>query len=402
MTIDTTNHESTGLSRRRLLTRASVAGIAAPAAYMAGSAFLPQIARAQDGTPAAQGGTPVASPDVLASRPDFGGLDVAPDMQAVLDTYAQINPISIPSQEPFNARQLPLAGAAVQQLLAEQGAPGIELVGSVTHTLVPGGDGNIVARVYTPEGSGPFPIIVYVHGGGWVIAGLDAYDASCRALTSAANAVVVSLAYRLAPEHPFPAPVDDVYMATQFIMSNPVGFGGEAGGPVAIAGESAGGNMATVTCLRARDEGGRMPVHQLLVYPVTTFMPEGEAAESVQEQANAAPLNQALLEWFGMYYLPDMSAGSDPYASPLMADDLSGLPPATVILAELDPLRSQGVVYAEMLEAAGVDVTATIYEGVTHEFFGMGAVVEAAQTAVAEAAARLQAAFASGTATPTA
>ncbi|MDQ3695387.1 MAG: alpha/beta hydrolase [Chloroflexota bacterium] len=376
-------------SRRNLL----AGGTALAAGGLLSVAGLPGLgarpARAQDGTPA-PGGTPEPLPSAVP---------IDPQMQEVLDELAALTAIPIESQNPFNARQLPLPADAVVSLLSKRGEPAQELVGGVTHELVSTPNGDLVTRVYTPEGEGPFPILVYFHGGGWVIANLNTYDSSCRALCNAAQAVVVSVAYRQAPENPFPAAADDAYFAFQAIAQTAPLFGGDAD-RVAVAGESAGGNLATVTSMIARDQGGIMPVHQLLVYPVTTFLPEGEAAESIVEHATAQPLGRPLLEWFGEFYIPSEADRQNPYASPLLADDLSGLPPATVILAEIDPLRSQGELYAAALEAAGVDVELTTYQGVTHEFFGMGAVVDIANDAVMQAAGRLQAAF-SDTGTPT-
>jgi len=285
--------------------------------------------------------------------------------------------------------ELPSFRSAYEAVLAERGETAIEAVANVSHTVIPGPVEGLVARVYTPEGQGPFPVVVYFHGGGFVIANLDTYDGSCRALCNAAEAVVVSVAYRLAPEAPFPAAVDDAFAATQYVIANTAEFGGEPG-VVAVAGESAGGNLAAAVCLLSRDQGVPLPVHQLLVYPITTYAPEGEAAESIATFGQAAPLNAALLPWFQQFYQPDPTTVT---ASPLAAADLSGLPPATLVAAEIDVLQSQGRVYADALEAAGVDVEYTLYEGVTHEFFGLTMVVDKADQAVQAAAERLRASF---------
>jgi acetyl esterase len=341
-----------------------------------------------------------------AARVDpFGGLALAQEapptamaqpndqMQEVLDALAALNPsIPIESQPPFNARQLPLPADAVLGILSQRGEPAQEQVGRVEHRLIPTPNGDLVARVYTPEGDGPFPVLVYFHGGGWVIANLNTYDSSCRALANAASCVVVSVAYRQAPENPFPAAADDAYYSFQYVAANTGEFRGDPS-QVAVGGESAGGNLSTVTCLLARNQGGIMPVHQLLVYPVTTFLPEGLGAQTIQQHATAQPLGAGLLQYFGDLYVPSQEDRQSPFASPLLAADLSGLPPATIIAAEIDPLVGQGQQYAEALEEAGADVTYTLYEGVTHEFFGMGAVVDTAMDAVSEAASRLSEAF---------
>ncbi len=342
----------------------------------------------------AQGATPEATPE--ASPVIGGGAD--PQMQEVLDALVAFGAPPLSNVSPFAGRNLPSFRDAVQSVLAERGETIIEPVGGIEHILIPSLDGEteLVARIYHPEGAGSdlLPVMVYFHGGGFVIANLNTYDASCRALANATGTIVASIAYRLAPENPFPTAVDDAYAATQFFMG---GAGVVGGDPerVIVAGESAGGNLATVVCLRARDEGGMMPLHQVLVYPVTTFAPEGESLESIQEYANAIPLGAADLEWFGMHYLADPSDATNPYASPLLATDLSGIPPVTMIQAEIDPLQSQGTAYADALEAAGVTVSRTLYEGVTHEFFGMTTVVDKAAEAVAQVASEVNAALGS-------
>ncbi|MEJ7838713.1 MAG: alpha/beta hydrolase [Thermomicrobiales bacterium] len=337
----------------------------------------------------AQDATPGASPEA-------GGVAVDPQMQEVLDALASFQAPPIEDVTPDIARNLPSVANAVAQIVAEKGLPSQEAVGSIEHVLIPAPEGHeIVARVYTPATAStePMPVLVYFHGGGFVIANLDTYDSSCRALSNAAGAIVASIAYRQAPEFPFPAAVDDAYTATQFFISGAGGFGGDPE-KVVVVGESAGGNLATVVSLRARDAGATMPAHQVLIYPLVTFAPAGEAAASVEQFADAKPLNAPMLEWFGSYYSPDMAAVDSPDGSPLDVADLAGLPPATVILAEIDPLLSQGQLYADALEAAGVTVTSSVYTGVTHEFFGTGAVVDKAVEAVTEVADAITAAFA--------
>lgn len=366
---------------------------------MASSAAVAAVSAASPAVHAFVQATPTPDP---VSTPSMVPAEVDPQMQEVLDALVAFNAPPVETVDPFVARNLPTFRDAYVAVLANRGEPAIEPVGGIDHTLVPGLDGNdILVRLYYPmdAGSDLLPVTVYFHGGGFVIANLNTYDASCRALANASGSIVASVAYRLAPENPFPAAVDDAYAATQFFLSSAGQFGGDPA-RVAVAGESAGGNLATVVSLRARDEGAPMPVHQLLVYPVTTFAPEGEAAESIEAFANAMPLNSAMLEWFGSYYLPDPTLASNPYVSPLAATDLSGIPPVTLIQAEIDPLQSQGTVYGDMLEAAGVTVSRHFYEGVTHEFFGMGMVVDKAADAVMQSATELQASFDSVEATP--
>jgi len=315
----------------------------------------------------------------------------APDVQmkAVLDQLAAFKAPPIEQLSPENARNNPTATDAVVAVLAKQGRPAVEMVGDISHQLIPGPGGDLLARIYRPPGPGPFPVLVYFHGGGWVIANLDTYDSSCRALTKAANCMVVSVAYRLAPEHKFPAAAEDAYAATQWVMTNAAQLKGDPR-RVAVGGESAGGNLAAVTCLMARDRKGKMPVHQMLIYPVTNY---AFNTPSYQENANAKPLNKAAMQWFWGHYLNNPADGNNPYASPLRAESLRGLPPATLITADIDPLRSDGQAYAQRLREAGVAVRATNYTGVTHEFFGMGSVVNKAKQAVSEAASGLRSGF---------
>lgn len=362
--------------------RTVVAGAAVAGGGLVASRFAPG-ASAQDATPDPDG-TPLPQ----------DGVRVDPQMQLIIDKLRSYDAPPVQNVEPFIARNLPTAATATADVLADQGLPSVEAVGDIDHILIPGPAGDIVARVYTPidAGDGPLPVAVYYHGGGFVIATLDTYDASCRAVANAAGCLVVSVAYRQAPEAPYPAAIDDSYAAFQYLAENAGTINGDPD-RVAIIGESAGGNIATVVSLLARDQGGIAPIHQVLVYPVATFAPEGDQTQSIEQFVDAVPLNSPMLEWFGSYYLPDPSvATTDPYVSPAIAD-LTGLPPATVILAEIDPLFSQGEIYAQQLTDAGVETTVTTYEGVTHEFFGTGAVVDKAAEAVAEAAAALRAAF---------
>jgi acetyl esterase len=316
-------------------------------------------------------------------------------MQDVLDQLVRLDVLPANTVTPEQARELPTPADAVMGVLAHQmskrvlslAMPVPMPVGKIEHRLIPSPQGNVLVRVYTPEGTGPFPVLVYFHGGGWVIANLDAYDASCRSLTNQAHCIVVSVAYRKAPEYKYPAAVQDAYAATQWVMANAALLNGDTS-HVAIAGESAGGNLAAAVALMARDQGALLPIHQLLVYPVTNYAFD---TPSYIENVNAKPLSRDMMIWFWNNYLSDASDGLNPYASPLRAADLSGLPPATIIGAEIDPLRSEGHAYAQRLQETGVPVSYTCYEGVTHEFFGMGAVVPKAKQAMSEAVERLQA-----------
>ncbi len=303
------------------------------------------------------------------------------DMQSVIDQFAKFDAPPLETLTPENARNNPTLKNAVEEMAAESATvrtmnvamPTLpEPVGKISHVLIPGSKGGeILARVYTPKGDGPFPVIVYFHGGGWVIANLDVYEPSCRALCNAAESVIVSVAYRQAPEHKYPAAAEDAYAAMQWAIGNAGSLNGDPN-CVAVAGESAGGNLATGSCLMARDNGGQMPVAQLLVYPVTDA---GMNTASQRESVNTKPLNSAMMKWFWNNYLENASQGKEPYASPMMAQSLQGLPPAIVITAENDPLRDEGEAYAKRLADEGVSVDFKRFDGVTHEFFGLAGAV---------------------------
>lgn len=323
----------------------------------------------------------------FAARLQTVGAASAPDMQmqAVLDALAAFNAPELPMLTPEQARNAPSFKDALLAVQAQRGVAPVEPVAKVSHLLIPNGGDGLLARVYTPTGTGPFPVLVYFHGGGWVIADLDTYDGSCRGLANMAQCIVVSVAYRLAPEHPFPAAPIDAVASTQWVQQNAASFGGDPT-RVAVGGESAGGNLAAVTALAIRNAGGTMPVHQLLVYPVVGFSLD---APSFTKNANAKPLSTAAIQWFGKYYQPDPSSF---LASPV-TQDLSGLPPATIINADIDPLRDGGPMYAMRLQQAGVAVTQKTFMGVTHEFFGMGSVVDTAKQAMQMAAMGLRTSF---------
>ncbi len=312
-----------------------------------------------------------------------------PQMQAVLTSLAALRGKPIEKLTPAEARLQPTPADAVKALLKKQGksnAP--EPVGKVENTTIPGPGGDVPVRVYTPSGSGPFPVIVYLHGGGWVIATNDTYDATPRALVNKTNAVVVSVEYRKAPEHKFPAAHEDCYAVLQYVMQNAEKMGGDPK-RVAVVGESAGGNMASAICLMAKQRNGRMPIYQGLVYPVASGSLNWP---SVRENANAKPLNKAMLVWFFKYTLASPSDAKSPLLD-LVNADVSGLPPATVVTAQIDPLRSEGQAYAKRLKDAGIETRYMNYDGVTHEFFGMSAAVDKANAAQQFLADGLKTAF---------
>jgi len=298
-----------------------------------------------------------------------------PHMQKVLDAMASLKPKPIETLSPEEARKQPSAADAVKKVLSDAGQSTAPEPGVTMKTqTVQGKGGSFPVHIFTPEGNGPFPVIVYYHGGGFVIADTKVYEASVRALAKGAKAIVVSADYRLAPEHTFPTQPEDAFAAYKWAIANAKQFNGDPT-RVAVAGESAGGNLATVVSMMARDQQAQLPLHQLLVYPVVD---NDMNNASYKKNANAKPLNKAMMGWFFKHYGADPKS---PYALPLKATSLKGLPPATVITAEIDPLMTEGKAYADRLKKEGVAVNYRHYTGVTHEFFGMGAVVPKAKEA---------------------
>ncbi len=317
-----------------------------------------------------------------------------PQMKAVLDKLAELKGKPIPGLSPDDAREQPTPADAVKLVMKDRGKEGPEKVAKVDNIDIKLSTGNVKGRVYKPEGDGPFPVILYIHGGGWVIADLDTYDATPRALCNAVNALVISAHYRQAPEHKFPAAHNDVFGAYQWTLENAGKWGGNSK-EVAVVGESAGGNMATSLCIMAQAKGMQMPVHQVLVYPVASTAMD---TESYRQNADAKPLNAAMMKWFFDHTLSKEEDRKNHQINLLEAKTLKGLPPATIITAGIDPLRSEGEALAEKLQNDGVAVSYRNYDGVTHEFFGMGAVVDKAKEAMTFAAGNLKQAFDDGTA----
>lgn len=263
-------------------------------------------------------------------------------------------------------------------------------VGRVEDRRIPGPAGEIPVRIYTPEGSGPFPLIAFFHGGGFVLCSLETHDELCRAMCRDAGAVVVSVDYRLAPEAKYPAAADDCYAATAWCAAHAAELGADAARLV-VAGDSAGGNLAAVTALRARDLGAPRIRHQVLIYPATHC---DFNTPSYRENAQGYFLTADAMRWFWAHYLANPAQASEPYACPAHAADLKGLPPATVITAEYDPLRDEGEDYAAQLRAAGVPVVLKRYDGMIHGFVSMGDVFDDARAAQRLIAGQLRAAWA--------
>lgn len=338
------------------------------------------------------GGSATAQVRSQAGQPGiaFSGDKPALDMQAVIDAQAALGYRPIETLTPADARRQPSAADAVQAVLRRQGKSTGPLPGVSTQEVTYDGPaGKLPARVYRPDGAtGPLPVIVYYHGGGFVIADINVYDASARALATRANAIVVSAEYRHAPESKFPAQQEDAFAAYRWTLANAARLGGDPA-RVAVAGESAGGNLAVNVAMMARDAGVQAPVHQLLVYPVAA---SDMNTPSKQANSNAKPLNRAALMWFYHYTGRTPTDANDPRLN-LVAANLRNLPPATIVLAEIDPLHDDGELLGQAMRRAGSQVQVRTFNGVTHEFFGMDAAVQGARDAQAYTADRLKAAF---------
>jgi acetyl esterase len=304
-----------------------------------------------------------------------------PRAEAVL---AQIAASGAP---PFETLSPVEARAGFKSFFAAPETP--EEVGSVEDRSIPAGATPMPVRIYRPKGEGPFPVLLYMHGGGWVVCDLDTHDVACRALCNEAKCIVVALDYRLAPEHKFPAAVDDCYAGLRWVSENARSFGGDPS-RIAVGGDSAGGNLAAATALVARDSGGPKVGFQMLIYPAVDAR---MGSKSYQENAEGKLLTKSLMEWFWNHYLRNEADASDPRVSPLLEPNLAGLPPAWIITAEYDPLRDEGEAYAKRLEEAGVPVTLKRWNGLIHGFFTLPAAFPQAREAVCEAAAALRSAL---------
>lgn len=280
----------------------------------------------------------------------------------------------------FDARE-------ARRILAAAPSPDLEQI-PVERTEdrdVPGPGGPLPIRIYWPSSKPGLPVVVYFHGGGFVLCDLDTHDGICRALATGAEVIVVSVDYRRAPEHRFPAASDDALATVRWAHENAAALGGDPA-RLAVAGDSAGGNLAAVSCLRSRDEAGPDIAFQLLIYPVTDA---AQDTPSYRENAEGYFLTAAQMRWFWEQYLGDPANGTDPYASPLRAKDLSGLPPACVITAGYDPLRDEGEAYAARLAEAGVPVEARRFDEGFHGFFGLTHVLPMAREAMTTACTAL-------------
>jgi acetyl esterase len=304
---------------------------------------------------------------------------IDPQAQVILDLINATGFGDISEMEPAEVRAL-MASLSVGESPVH--------VDRVEDRTIPGPAGDLPIRVYAPAGDGPRPVLVWYHGGGWVIGSIDTHDGLCRELADAVGCVVVSVEYRLAPEHRFPCAVEDARAALEWVHAHAREIGADPD-RVALGGDSAGGHLAAVTALAARDAG--LPVvFQVLVYPALEYEFE---RPSMIENAEGYMLTTSAMRWFYGHYLNDPSEGEDWRVSPIRHDRLGGVAPAFVVTAEFDPLRDQGRAYADALAAAGVPVTSTTYDGVFHGFFSMSVLIERSKVAVDDASALLRDAF---------
>ena len=318
---------------------------------------------------------------------------IDPQMQAVIEQFVAFGTPPLPTLTPRQARMAPSVTDAVYALLRKNNRAAHEASVTVSQRVLPGtytpqsAPDGILVRMYKPNGvTGTLPAIVYYHGGGWLIGSLDVYEPSAKALAEKTGAMVISVDYRLAPEAKFPAAHEDAYAAYKWVRDNAASIGVNPA-KIAVAGESAGGNMAVGVCLLAKERGYALPIHQLLVYPVAN---NDLNTASYNQYAEAQPLNRPNVVYFTGQYFRTMADGDDRLISLTDVANLSGLPAATIIAAEIDPLQTEGKQLADRFTQAGVANQYMLYTGTTHEFFGTHDVVPKAGEAQNFAATRLK------------
>lgn len=297
-----------------------------------------------------------------------------PEAKALLDDLAEgISPAA-------SAVSIETGRRLLEQLFAVDDPEPVE---TVTDLDIPGPTGDIPVRLFVPDTNASRPVLVYFHGGGWVRGSIDAYDGPCRILANATGCLVVSVDYRLAPEHPFPAAPEDCYTAVQWAVDNAADIGGDPN-RVAIAGDSAGGNLTAAVALMARDRGSPSITHQSMIYPAVN-PPALKWFDSYDENSEGYLLETAAMEWYYEQYVRP-SDWRNAYAFPLNATDLSDLPPATILTAGFDPLRDEGMAYADRLEKAGVSVERFHYEQQIHGFLSLYEYISAGREALEDVA----------------
>ena len=304
-----------------------------------------------------------------------------PQLQAMRDQREHENVPPLYTMSLTEARAADLAS-----IRASGGEP--EPVHEVTNLTIPGPGGELPLRLYRPAGERPQPVLLYFFGGGWVLGTIDTADGVSRRLANSSGALVAVAGYRLAPEHPFPAAVEDCYAAVCWVAEHAAEIGADPA-RLAVGGDSAGGNLAAGVALRARD-GGPALAGQILVYPNTDQLADDESMRAADDPFL---FNRHSVGWYRQHYLANPGDAASPLASPLRAQSLAGLPPALVITAEYDPLRDQGEAYARRLAADGVQAELSRYPGMAHGFFTMIGTVDASRAAIEQAASRLRAWF---------
>ncbi len=300
-----------------------------------------------------------------------------PQIRTILEYAEAADDAPLETLPPVEARR-----AAIDGLAPWKGEP--EPLANVETRSITGPAGDLPIRIYTPDAAPPRPALVYFHGGGWVVCDLDTHDVVCRAIARRSGAVVIAVDYRLAPEHKFPAAVNDCYTAACWVAANAQTLGIDPR-RIAVGGDSAGGNLAAVVALRSRDEAGPAIALQVMVYPVTDL--SSFDTPSYREFAEGYFLTASEMEWFRDHYLARPEDARSSHASPLLEPDLRGLPPALLITAEFDPLRDEGEAYGRRLKEAGVPVRCARYAGMVHPFFSLVGGVKQSQEAIAEIAA---------------
>jgi acetyl esterase len=321
---------------------------------------------------------------VLAGRPvRIDGQELEPEVQLVLKLVARGGRPSL--------EELPVAEARAELLREARLVEGGKAAVAATEEIgIPGPDGLIRGRLYRPRGgTGPLPLLVYLHGGGWVVGDLDSHDGVCRFLAHEARILVLSVDYRRAPEHRFPAAAEDAFAAFEFAVDRAVELGARPDA-IALGGDSAGGNLTAAVTLIARAAGGPQPAFALMLYPATDLSAK---RESYRLFGDGFFLTERQMDWYRDHYLPSEEAARDPRASPLLADDLGGLPPAYVATAGFDPLRDEGEEYARRLRAAGVPVTLRRHAGLIHGFANATSIGRTSKAAMIEAVEALRGAL---------
>jgi acetyl esterase len=316
---------------------------------------------------------------IIGKEDVFLALD--PQVKIILEEAAALGLPAYQDLSPTEARKQMLAQSpAVQTTLS---------VKKVVDRKIPGPAGDIPIRLYYPAGDAPFATLVYFHGGGWVIGDLDTHHAFCHALAKTSECLVVAVDYRLAPEHRYPAAVEDAYAATQWVAENSELIQADPD-RFAVCGDSAGGHLAAVVSLMARDRKGPRIDLQILIYPITDCCFD---TPSYEENREGYMLTRDLMKWFWNHFINAESEADDPYVSPLRAKNFSNLPPALILTAEYDPLRDEGEAYGKKLQEAGVNLTLTRYPGMIHAFIRMTALLDKANEALGQVAVALKEVF---------